>query len=56
VHARRELPEVFCGFGDGIVVQFEHDSLRRSRGVGTDSEVKLWGREGKKGEDACEMG
>jgi hypothetical protein len=56
VLASRELPEVFCGFGDDIVVQFENDSPGRRRRAFTDSDVKLGGKKGKKYEDAWEIG
>lgn len=37
-----ELPEVSCGFGNDIVVQFEDDS---TRWIITDADVKLGGQE-----------
>ena len=42
VLAGRELPEVSCGFGDDIVVQFEGDSASIST---IDLDVKLGGQE-----------
>jgi hypothetical protein len=42
VLAGGELPEVSCGFGDDIVVQFEDDSLRSTT---IDADVKLGGQE-----------
>jgi hypothetical protein len=40
VLAGRELPEVSCGIGDDIVVQFEDDSTGT---ITTDVDVKLGG-------------
>jgi hypothetical protein len=41
VLAGRELPEVSCGFGDDLVVQFEDDSTSRST---VNLDVKLGGQ------------
>jgi hypothetical protein len=48
--AGRELPEVFCGFGDNIVVEFEDDSTSR---LITDCDVKLGGQRNKGEQARC---